>query len=220
MRERTKLSIIYPRGYSQYFEPLCDFETIDLARVDFSKDLVTTGRKPIWLDARCLTSMPESGTEAYDGYIMPLLEDPDQTILKAVRHSVDGAENVVLWTGTKRHLDLIQEAGLTVGLPYWKHPRTYYVTEDNCHLFHYYEFCNIDELRRLPPKSLQTSIPIVSALMGIDLSRRERRPKRLPEFSYDLQLNDEQLELAISNVQAIRNALEDGHARLDSISHS
>lgn len=72
-------------------------------------------------------------------------------------------------------------------------------------------FRNLDELRRVKPKMLITSIPIRASYYGIDLAERERRPKGgLPLDVENITLTKKQLELAIKNIKAIKEASEYG----------
>lgn len=202
MPQQPRLAIQYPRRYKAYFDPFCDFYVFKESEVtarDFNLN------KPIWLDC-------SDGSRAVadcDGVILPTSEDPDLNVILAAKGNYD-CKRIGIWIGEKRHLKLMEQAVDIVALPFYEPGRTAYIESDKLLTYHYYGFCNLDELRRFPPASLHTDIPITAAALGIDLRTRERRPKKLPPFSYDMYLGEQQLELAINNVRAVREALDAG----------
>lgn len=217
-----KLALQYPWRYASTFEPLTDFEVGDMSKIAAGYD-VYNGEKELWQDYSVGGVFSEaSWMPKVSGFILPFYLIPDRNILCAARHKVDGKLNTAVWTGEKRHLKLLQEAVDVVALPYFEMGRMQHVKDQDTSQYHLYEFCNLDELRRYPVRSINTSVPFTAALLGIDLRLRERRPRNLPEFHYDLRLNEVQLELAYNNVIAIKEALNAGgeHARLDTSLHT
>jgi hypothetical protein len=116
---------------------------------------------------------------------------------------------VSCWRGTKYDLNLLQSISDVVALPY-DSLRSTPCSKWGCDSrnYHYFGFKNLDELRCYPPRSLDTSAPIRAAMLGIDLSERERRPKNLPLFSLYMKLTKEQVTLAKSNIKAIKKAMK------------
>lgn len=107
--------------------------------------------------------------------------------------------------GGKRDLDILMQVCDIVALPYDDfrgRSLSWYGGER----FHFFGFKNIDEIKRYKPASLDTSVPIRAAQLGIDLTTRERRPQRLPDFDRYAVLSKDQLELAVYNVKAIKTA--------------
>lgn len=204
-----RVAIQYPTAHADVFEPLTDFHVIDAqAYLGMEEDYseIHKYEKPIWWDISGVfpATQPCIG---FDGYILPSFEEPDRNVLSVARWPKSELTTIGIWRGERRHLKLMAEACDIVALPYYEYGRMGYVTPETSHQYHLYEFCSLDELRRYPVRSIHTSVPITAALLGIDLRGRERRPKRLPHFSYGLVLNDAQLELAVSNVMAIREAV-------------
>lgn len=109
------------------------------------------------------------------------------------------------WRGGKKDLDILLDLVDVVALPYddFREKALRYKQSE---LFHYFGFKNLDEVRRHPPRSLDTSVPIRAAMMGIDLRYRERRPKNMPLFALDLKLTKEQIKLAKRNIKSIKEA--------------
>lgn len=199
------LAVQYPWQYQDIFEPLIDFEVLDVWRISNPKD-VPGFHKPVWLD--CTGGVPLAWrplVNTHDGVILPIMEDADMNIFCASKSDFTCARMVV-WVGEKRHLKMLSKTNDVVAIP-WQRPRSVYIQPEDSHQYHYYGFCNLDELRRFPVRSLSTSVPITSALVGIDLRDRERRPKNLPAFSYDIKLSPSQIDLAVHNIQLIREAM-------------
>lgn len=220
------LAIQYPWRYVSVFEELCDFHVIDVPqwmRDSGSLRGPWTG-KDIWTDHSqniCSDWMGET-----QGIILPSFNEPGRHLLNQDRLKVDNKLNVSLWIGDRSHLKLLKEIADVVAL-HWKAEaaggpaighRSGVIAAEEAHLFHAYEFCNLDELRRMPYRSLHTSVPITAALLGIDLRLRDRRPKNLPPFSYGLTLNDAQLEVAYNNCVAIKEAMQ--YARRNLTTHT
>ena len=207
----TKLAIQYPWRYASVFEEYCDFHVWDMLAMpkDTPQWPECPEEKELWIDcSKCNDYEPEE----YDGIILPTYDEPGRNLLNAAKERVSGVLNIGIWRGEKRHLQLMHDAVDIVSLPFYEPGRTLYIAKDRSREYHYYEFCNLDELRRMPPRSIHTSVPITAAIVGVDLRQRERRPRCLSPFSYDLRLSDSQLELAVSNVKAIKEALDSGGA--------
>lgn len=106
------------------------------------------------------------------------------------------------WHGFKKDLESLGQICDVVALPFAR-PRSVYVTRLTSRLYHYFGFRTLDELKRLPPKSIDTSMPIRAALYDIDLSRAERR-RRTPPLNFECTLSSERLEKVVKNIQLMR----------------
>ena len=209
------LSIQYPLMYQSEFKEFCDFIVLDMSQ-DPSGMII--GDKPLWLDYSNVT-FEEMEEHPRDAIILPQSKtEPNRYIAECARYIPTGNEEVIaIWGGDRSHLRMLNDIVGTVALPWWKH-RNLVITPEEAYAYHAYEFSNLDELRRYPYRSLHTSVPITAAYMGIDLTDRERRPKRLPPFTYGMVLTEAQLELAYKNCQAIKEAME--YARRNNTLHT
>jgi len=98
----------------------------------------------------------------------------------------------------------LQEICDVVALPWRKH-RIRFMTYPECTDFHYFGFKTLDEIRRFPPRSIDTSIPLKAAVFGIDLTKRERRP-RMDLLEYDATLTKKQIDKTIENIYLLKEA--------------
>lgn len=210
------LAIQYPALYRSTFEPLCDFEVFDMKANPIG--MLLPGNKELWFDYSEMSTC-DVDDHPRDGTILPRhYPDPGTYLTQCARYRSTESERVIaIWEGDRAHLRMLQAAVDLVALPWWKH-RNLVITPEEAYEYHAYEFSNLDELRRYPYRSLHTSVPITAAAVGIDLTTRDRRPKRLPPFSYQMVLSEAQLELAYKNCQAIKEAME--HARRNSTLHT
>lgn len=212
------LSIQYPIRYHEHFEDYSDFTTID--GTQFEKWLFETQRynvpsgKSIILDASQLTrdAMLECLSQVAAGRVIsPMSENPDLHIVDVTLCTEflnqRGILTIGYWQGERRHMEMLNYACDMVAIPYIR-PRGVYIEPEEADGFYFYEFCNLDELRRMKPRMMHTSLPITAAAFGIDLATRERRPKKLPAFKYDMLLTVPQIELAKHNIRLIREAFE------------
>lgn len=206
------LALQYPTQYKDIFEAYSDFHVWDMTQAN----LPERTSKPTWFDYS--QSGQTDSLPSFDlptGVILPSFHDPNMNILNISRFKDKLADmdesgliqTIGLWRGERRHLLLLSQVTDLIALPHFEYRRLSYVSAHETSKYHLYGFCNIDELRRFPVRSLSTAAPITAALQGIDLSQRERRPKYLPTFSYSLKLNERQLELAVKNVEAVKEAL-------------
>lgn len=113
------------------------------------------------------------------------------------------------WQGYKKDLLELCEHCDIVALPFDR-PRTLVLQsmkedEPKSTDFHYFGFRSFDELRRLPPRSVDTSMPIRAAIHGIDLETRERRPAT-PLLDLNMALTDLQLEATVRNIILLKKA--------------
>ena len=197
---RPQLALQQPQCYDKYFEHLVDFE-VD---VGDPRDLRLPS-KPVWLD--CSRGWVTTRRTPV-AYILPLGKPPKKHLIETARLiTPPGILRVGMCQGTYNHMEQLKDYVDIIALPNTV-ARSIYVTKETAHQFHFYELCNLDELRRYPIRSLNTSMHITAAMVGIDLTRRERRPKKLPTFRQDTKLTEAQLELAIENAKAIREALD------------
>ena len=193
---RPQLALQQPSQYDKYFEGLVDF-VVD----------VGVGDKPcpLWLDC---TKGWKTVDYDYDAVIVPTWKEPKKHLIEVARTTIPpGVLKIAICQGTYNHMEQLKDYVDIIALPNTV-ARSIYVTKETAHQFHFYELCNLDELRRYPIRSLNTSMHITAAMVGIDLTRRERRPKKLPTFRQDTKLTEAQLELAIENAKAIREALD------------
>ena len=115
-------------------------------------------------------------------------------------------KTVGCWKGTKWEVKLLKEMVDIIGFPYDLN-RVYGLDQIDSRLTHYFGFKNLDELKKNPPNSLDTSVPIRAAMLGISLSERKRRPKHLPLYTPSLTLSSSQIELAKENIEVIKSCL-------------
>ena len=108
------------------------------------------------------------------------------------------------WQGSKRALERLEEMCDVVALPF-RRPRQEVLTDENSRNYHFFGIRTLDELRRTPPRSIDTSAPIKYALQGIDLRDRERR-LRSPLLDYNIQLPDVLLDQVVENIKLLRKA--------------
>lgn len=106
------------------------------------------------------------------------------------------------WQGHKKDMFNLLQICDEVALPFDR-PRRVYLTPEESIKFHYFGFRSLDELRVLPPKSLDTSMPIRAAIYGIDLKARERRP-RTPLLDFSIKLTTEQIDQTILNIHLVK----------------
>jgi len=118
-----------------------------------------------------------------------------------------GGEEIPVWVQGKTRLKVLEACFPNVAL-HWNSLRTLLLTPQTSKKYYFFEFKNLDELRRLPPKALITAIPFQAAILGIDLEERERRPKKLYPISWDTSLTASQLELAFHNIRIIGEVLK------------
>jgi len=111
------------------------------------------------------------------------------------------------WQGHKKELWHLLKHCDEVALPFDR-PRTICVDRSNSKFFHYFGYRSLDEIRRLTPKSIDTSMPIRAALYGIDLTTRERRP-RTDLLDFTAKLSDQTLNQVVANIKLMREAAKD-----------
>jgi len=116
----------------------------------------------------------------------------------------DSFKVIGTWQGYKKDLERLNQVCDVVALPF-RRPRQRVVDNISSRQYHYFGFRTLDEIRRRPPASLDTSAPIKYALYGEDLEKRERRLST-PPLDFDLKLKDHQLEQIERNVQILRRA--------------
>lgn len=118
---------------------------------------------------------------------------------------------VLPWKGEIRHLKFLMTLSEEISL-HWKDDRQLYIDEEAnrwnySKQFIYLGFRNLDELRRRPPKTLITSLPIKAAVMNIKLSERERRPKKIFQLDFlNYPIDSETLFAIKTNIEAIKEA--------------
>lgn len=93
-------------------------------------------------------------------------------------------------------------------MPWFKPRSTYLKTRDRTK-WAYFGFTNLSEIATLTPGWLHTAMPIMAAYYGISLLERVRRPKNL-EFAPNIKLNTHEIDLALTNIQAIKEAAAHG----------
>ena len=108
------------------------------------------------------------------------------------------------WQGSKRGLDLLEEICDLVALPF-RRPRQTVLTSKNSWRYHFFGIRTLDEIRRTPPRSIDTSAPIKYALYGQDMEARERR-LRSPLLDYNTKLSDLMLTQVVRNIALLKSA--------------
>jgi hypothetical protein len=111
---------------------------------------------------------------------------------------------VASWQGSKKALTRLEEIADLVALPF-RRPRQNVLDPDNCGKYHYFGIRTLDEIRRLPPRSIDTSAPIKYALHGVDMTTRERR-LRTPPLDYDATYADSLLDRVVANIHLMHEA--------------
>lgn len=130
-------------------------------------------------------------------------------MVKAVRDHRLSYKVVGCWQGSKRGLAKLETVSDVVALPF-RRPRHTVLTPDNCSRYHYFGIRTLDELRRLPPRSIDTSAPIKYALAGLDMNSRERR-LRAPLLDYKAKYSDELLGEIVKNIRIMKEAAGSKH---------
>ncbi|MGW8177351.1 MAG: hypothetical protein ACWGQW_00920 [bacterium] len=110
------------------------------------------------------------------------------------------------WQGYKKDLERLNEVCDVVALPF-RRPRQRVVDGISSRKYHYFGFRTLDEIRRRPPRSLDTSAPLKYAYYGQDLERRERRLST-PPLDFNLRLTDDQLEQTVKNINILKRAAD------------
>lgn len=218
-----KLSLEIPLTHWDIFAPECDFgyALADIAlkeKTYANLYRVLAGEK--WLDNSFNELREDIGIdkllkamELVEPTHVTALEaiDPEENIRAVIRTKEEFARRgiktklVGCWRGGKKDMEILSELCDIVALPYdGFREKALKLKPSNS--FHFFGFKNLDEVRRHPPRSLDTSVPIRAALLGIDLKNRERRPKNLPLFDLKLKLTKEQIELALRNIRSIKEA--------------
>lgn len=106
------------------------------------------------------------------------------------------------WQGSQKALTRLEDMCDVVALPF-RRPRHTVVTPSNSNRYHFFGIRTLDELRRTPPRSIDTSAPIKYAMYGIDMRERERR-LRSPLLDYNITLPDSVLEKTVANLELMR----------------
>ena len=215
------LGMSVPFFYFDELQPLVDFliyriSDADEEGISFLKSQAT---KPIWLVAEP-NDLAKPETRELLASLQDLLEvviyDPQditepQPLAEAHRWIeivTEGRASIYLqWNGRRKNQPvwLFDRLAIPHDLA-----RGFIINRDklDSRQLHYSELSSLDELRRLPPASLATNAPLAAALRGVDLSKRERRPKLLKTaYATDIRATSGVLNLAVSNLKAIREAL-------------
>jgi len=106
------------------------------------------------------------------------------------------------WQGSRKALDRLEEMCDIVALPF-RRPRHTVVTPGNSGRYHFFGIRTLDELRRTPPRSIDTSAPLKYAMYGVDMKSRERR-LRSPLLDYNMTLPDSVLDKTVANLNLMR----------------
>ena len=226
-----KLSLEIPYAHLEDLSPFTDFD-FALAQlvlneaprsgyIEFYRKQSDKGRE-VWLDngfhelkrSLPLEALLEAAARIGATHIVApeVRNDPIQTrhlILSCVeylqKHQLP-YKVVGAWQGYKKDLQELLQICDVVALPFAR-PRASVVDRYTSRLYHYFGFRNLDELRRLAPKSLDTSIPIRAAYYGLDLELLRRRPKT-PLMDFHLKLTKNQLKQCINNIHLLKEAGE------------
>lgn len=110
------------------------------------------------------------------------------------------------WQGGKKGLAKLESVSDIVALPF-RRARHTILTKDNSRQYHFFGIRTLDEIRRFPPRSIDTSAPIKYVLMNDDMKTRERR-LRAPLLDYKMVLTDIQLGQVVDNINLMRLAAQ------------
>ncbi|MBT9169141.1 MAG: hypothetical protein DDT19_02495 [Syntrophomonadaceae bacterium] len=123
-------------------------------------------------------------------------------------HAKTDIKPIGLWKGGKANLLAYRNLGALIAYHHKIRRGRAFSSELNPDMI-LLGFRSLDELRRIKPFMLITSLPIRAAYYGINLMERERRPKGgLPLDVVKITLSKEQLALAIENIKAIRRCYD------------
>jgi len=128
-----------------------------------------------------------------------VLQAAEEIAKKKLPYKLVGA-----WQGSNSALERLEKVCDVVALPF-RRPRHTILDSSNSHRYHFFGIRTLDELRRTPPRSIDTSAPIKYALFGVDMETRERR-LRTPPLSYDLILSPNHLIQTVRNIEIMRKA--------------
>jgi hypothetical protein len=221
-----KLSLEIPLLHWDTFYPLCDFDycLLHLLREnkqyrDFYKYEAMLGR-PLWLDNGFNETKTASDIDEILWGIDTL--NPSHVFCMEAKDSLENLKFIIrtkdelqkrgikkklicVWRGGMAEMEVMKNLVDLVALSYDDN-RSYILKKVNPAKHHFLGFRNLDELRIHKPMSLDTSVPIRCAMLGINLKDRMRRPKVLPHFSPMARLSKEQLNLALENITLIKEA--------------
>lgn len=131
-----------------------------------------------------------------------------ETFKSALQKRELNVKTIARWAGALWEIPILKNMVDTVGIAhvFYRDKVKEEIDTDKCHFLGYkYK----DELLRLKPLSVNTSVPLRAAALGIYLRERSRRPKGLPDFNPNQRLNyEEQLALTIANIQYIKEGTE------------
>ncbi len=114
----------------------------------------------------------------------------------------------IIWEGGKWELKLIAKLASFYALSRkYERASLLEVAKKECSLpILFLGMQNLDELRRLKPWALCTRVPFHAAIYGIDLTKRERRPKGVKSYDLQRKYPSHVINLAKKNLQAVKEA--------------
>jgi hypothetical protein len=200
-----KLSIRFPLSL---YEELCELTDFDYFQshlfnerevVLLCKKLKQKGR-PLWVE--------------YSSLETPIPVEPDMFVVCSTRSAINLInlgikinKIVGLWNTNREELQRMRAVCCCISIPVEKRQYTT-LKKEYFKDWHLNEFRNLDELRRLKPKSLSTTRVVSASYIGINLKERERLVlKTLPCLGLDFKLSKGQLELLRKNIKYIREAV-------------
>ena len=217
---KPRFSMRIPNKYQNEIRDLIDFYYYDFS---YSTDSLRTD-KPIWYDF-------SKRADKFDH----LTNDQLDAELIIVPGSMDVKEHVKLALEANMKLQARGYKGkigfvVHLSMPSYhllKHAGMYGVLSDVRWLPAYFnmlkphedlihtEYRTLDYLRCTPHMALVSDLPVMGATLGQDIVKYERKPKKRLPFDPEVRLTDHQLELALNNIKAIKEAQDWHEHRLD-----
>ena len=200
-----KLSIRFPLSL---YEELCELTDFDYFQSYYlnEKEIVLLCTKlkkkgrSLWIE---YSSLDILGPITPDIYVISATRDA----IALINLGININKIVGLWNTTKEELQRMRAVCSCISVPIEKRRYTT-LKREYFKDWHLDEFRNLDELRRLKPKSLSTARVVSASYMGISLKERERLVlKTLPNLGSDFKMSKSQLELLKRNIQHIREAV-------------
>lgn len=222
------LGVSVPIKYLNDLSPMVDFLIYsyqDLKRYPELVDKVMSLPTPLWM-----TLTPEDVDDKniafqtdvdlwyakLDRFIyQPSVKESSYTILQVVNKFVNQycyeQQLICEWDGRQKNYEFLHECFKQISIPHTL-ARGFLIKRWDIESsdLHFSEFSTLDEIRRYQPASMHTNAPLTSALRGIDLAHRERRPKCLDNYLHpiDTMLPGTTLDLAKRNIEAIQEAFK------------
>jgi len=217
-----KLILDIPYPLLSTFEPYSDAEHILLNMVkneEYSKHFLNNKKKERWLGYLADAALPDITPDYIidcvykfePDYVLSPFSSASSSNIVAVERFKSLIEKkgfkvklIARWAGAMWELPILKNMVDLIGIAhvFFRDKINQEFETSKCHFFGYkYK----DEALRLNPVSMNTSVPIRAAAIGISLRNRSRRPKGLNDFNPNQRLiYKEQIDLAIDNIKYIK----------------